>query len=207
MRPPLVPHGLPPPTIYHGQCSPRHDFGSGGCQRLPPWTRWVRPGKVPPVTPGSFGCERWFTGFLSGTRVNGQPSPNDLAKMAVSDGIGPHAHGGFGPHEHYKPGFTPAETALLAERGLHVDNHHNKVYDESGICLTPATVAAMLARARQDGELEDDTGTVGDAAITTKMWSQVTGVGGGAPGEVASAATGLPTVRCLDLRGGWPGSG
>lgn len=41
----------------------------------------------------------------------------------------------------------------------------------------------------------------GDATITTKMWSQVTGLGGDAPGEVASAATGLSTVRCLDLRG------
>ncbi|MHB1511316.1 MAG: hypothetical protein ACYCZ8_17515, partial [Acidimicrobiales bacterium] len=104
--------------------------------------------------------------------------------------------------EHHKPGFTPAETAFLAERGLHVDNHHNKVYDESGICLTPATVAAMLARARQEGELEDDTGTVGDATITTKMWSQVTGPGGSAPGEVTGATTGSPAVQCLDLRGG-----
>ena len=126
--------------------------------------------------------------------------------MAVSDGIGPHAHGSFGPHEHYKPGFTPAETALLAARGLHVDNHHNKVYDESGICLTQATVAAMLSRARQEGELEDDTGTVGDATITTKMWSQVTGVGGGAPGEVTVAAAGSQALQHLDLPGGWPGS-
>ncbi len=160
-------------------------------------------GKVPPATPGSFDCERWFTSFLSGTRVNGQPSPNDLAKMAVSDGIGPHAHGGFGPHEHYKPGFTPEETAILAERGLHVDNHHNKVYDESGICLTPATVAAMLSNARHEGTLEHDTCNVRDAAAATKMWSQVIGRGGGAPGEVAGAATGSPAVQCLDLRGGW----
>ena len=133
------------------------------------------PGWVLPVRTGVIDCERWFLGFLKGTRVNGQPSPNDIAKAASSDGTGPRAHGDFGLHEHGEPTFSDAEMAMLEAKGLDVDHHHGRVYDATGFLLSP--------------------GTVGASAVD---------VGGKAPGE-AARTEGPVAVQHLDLRGGWPG--
>ncbi len=63
-------------------------------------------------------------------RINGAPSPADMAKTAaISDGVGPHEHDGSGPHEHGDPSFSDAQVKILESHGWHVDNHHGKVYD------------------------------------------------------------------------------
>jgi hypothetical protein len=143
----------------------------------------------------------WLLGFLRGTRVNGQPSPNDIAKAATSDGVGPHAHGDFGLHEHGGPTFSDAEMAMLEAKGLHVDNHHGRVYDATGFLLSPGTVGAMLSEARQ-GTLKADDGGDAGGNLTTKMASAVD-VGGEAPGE-AARTQGSVAAQHLDLRGEWP---
>jgi hypothetical protein len=163
---------------------------------LPPCTSWVAPGLGLAGFHGVSGCERWFLSFLGGTWVNGQPSPNDVAKAASSDGIGPHAHGDSGLHSHGEPSFTDDEVELLEGNGWHVDRHHNRVSDENGFTLSPATVGAMLRDLRGLRAAEDDDGAVG--TTTTKM-SSAGEVGGMAPGEVAQVAE-SPVVAYLDLR-------
>jgi hypothetical protein len=145
---------------------------------------------------GVSDCERWFLSFLSGTRVNGQPSPNDVAQAASSDGIGPHAHGDSGLHSHGEPSFTDDEVELLEGNGWHVDRHHNRVSDEHGFTLSPATISAMLQDLRSQGAAKGDDGAVG---TTTMKMSSAGEVGGTAPGEVAQVAE-SPVVAYLDLR-------
>jgi hypothetical protein len=137
-----------------------------------------------------------FLSFLHGTRVNGNPSANDLAKAAISDGLGPHTHDGSGPHEHGEPTFTDDEATFLASQGLHVDRHHGRVSDEDGFRLSPPTVSSMLATAREDGLLKIVAGPV----EMTKVSSPVV-AGGTAPGEGSPPESGSPVVQHLDLRG------
>jgi hypothetical protein len=72
------------------------------------------------------------SGFPEGHEGDGQPSPNDIAKAASSDGTGPRAHGDFGLHEHGEPTFSDAEMAMLEAKGLDVDHHHGRVYSAQG---------------------------------------------------------------------------
>jgi hypothetical protein len=65
-----------------------------------------------------------------------------------SDGIEPHSHGGFGPHQHGKPKFTDEEVAVLEGRGYHVDRHHEVGFDYRGHRVSPCNVAAMLRGTR-----------------------------------------------------------
>jgi hypothetical protein len=140
------------------------------------------PGWVLPVHTGVIDRERWFLGFLKGTRVNGLPSPNDLGKALSSDGIGQHSHGQFGMHEHGEPTFSDAEVAMLEARGLHVDNHHGRVYDATGFLLSPGTVGSMLSEARQ-GTLKADDGAVAGASVVKSSDPQPRSVVLRAPGE------------------------
>jgi hypothetical protein len=70
------------------------------------------PGWVLPVRTGVIDCERWFLGFLKGTRVNGQPSPNDIAKAASSDGVGSNCHR------------SPCQRGTSAQYARGVDSRH-----------------------------------------------------------------------------------
>jgi hypothetical protein len=134
---------------------------------------------------------------LRGTRVNGHPSTNDLAKAAVSDGDGPHTHGPFGQHEHGEPTLTDDEATFLASQGLHVDRHHGRVFSAEGLGLNPYAVGSMLSAARDDGVLKTDAGPV----EMTKVASPVVAAGGTAPGEGSPPESGSPVVQHLDLRG------
>ena len=119
-------------------------------------------------------------------RINGQPSPADLAKTAtISDGVGPHEHDGSGPHEHGAPSFTDAQVKILEAPGWHVDRHHTKVYDAKGGEVTPLHVGAALQEAGQ----EDTTkvaSTVSGEIVVTKA--------------VSGAGESPPVLRHLDLR-------
>jgi hypothetical protein len=135
--------------------------------------------------------------------VNGQPSPNGIAK-ASSDGIGPHSHNGFGLHSHGEPSFTDEDAALLEGEGWHVDRHHNRVSDENGFRLSPATVSQILRDLRGQAGATGNFSAVSDTSVV-KGISPVA-VGCTAPGDVAQAAV-SPVVTYLDLRGGSSGPG
>ena len=126
---------------------------------------------------------------MYGTRYGGQPSAADLAKAAVSDGVGPHDHDGFGPHQHGEPKFTDAEVAWLESAGYHVDRHHGQVLHEGGRPVPPHCWD-KLRQAHKDGELPASPGQLG------KMISGQVGQSVSGPGEAG------PVVQHLDLRGG-----
>jgi hypothetical protein len=142
--------------------------------------------------------------FLQGTRVNGHPSTNDLAKAAVSDGFGPHTHGPFESHEHGEPSYTDDEATFLASQGLHVDQHHGRVYVANGLGLSPHTASAMLIAARDEGTLK---ASCGPRDMMAKGSSPVVAVGSSSPGEGSGPVSGSPAAQHLDLRGEWSGPG
>ena len=124
-----------------------------------------------------------------GTRVNGAPSPADiaraqLAKAAPTDDVEEHTHGPFGRHPHGTPSFTPAEIAFLQQRGWHVDTLHDKVYDSKGGEIPPLVVGSALQQARHDGRLEPTAGNSGDSGVAKCV---------SGPGEAA------PVVAYLDM--------
>ena len=118
-------------------------------------------------------------------RVNGQPSPADLAKAAATENVEHHSHGPLGNHSHGTPSFTPAEIAFLEQRGWHPDTVHGVVYDSKGGEVPPLVVGSALQQARRDGRL----GAVSGDGDVAKCFS--------GPGEAA------PLVQRLDLSGGW----
>jgi hypothetical protein len=88
-------------------------------------------------------------------RVNGSPSVADLAKGGVpSDGVGPHDHTGFAPHEHGEPSYTDEQVAFLEQRGYHCDRHHGQVLDADGDVVPPGLIGPMLLDAKQRGVLK-----------------------------------------------------
>jgi hypothetical protein len=83
-------------------------------------------------------------------RINGLPSPADLAKVGIpSDGVGPHDHTGFGTHEHVAPSYTDQQVAFLEQRGYHCDRHHNQVLDGDGDVVPPGIIGPMLLDAKE----------------------------------------------------------
>jgi hypothetical protein len=126
-------------------------------------------------------------------RINARPSPADLAKIGVpSDGVGPHDHTGFGPHEHGEPSYTDEQVAFLEQRGMHVDRHHSRVLDYEGGEVAPGVVGAMLLDARQQGVLkavmgEDDMMMTGACETPTD------------PLAVSGPGESRPLIQRLDL--------
>jgi hypothetical protein len=119
-------------------------------------------------------------------RVNGQPSPAELAKYAtISDGRGPHEHDGSGLHEHGEPSFTDAEVKVLEARGWHINRHHGTVFGADGGEMPPLLVATALQAAHREGLLKPDTSDAGESAVSK-----------GVSGPVEAG----PVVRHLDLR-------
>jgi hypothetical protein len=127
-------------------------------------------------------------------RINGLPSPADLAKHGIpSDGVGPHDHTGFGPHEHGAPSYTDEQVAFLEQRGYHCDRHHNQVLDGDGDVVPPGLIGPLLLDAKEQGILKAAMGV--NTMMTTGSCEPPTeplAVSG--PGEPA------PVVQRLDLR-------
>ncbi len=123
---------------------------------------------------------------MFGTSMNGEPSPNEIAKAAAAgDGIGTHHHGNWDEHQHGQPKFTDEEVQYMEGRGNHVDRYHGLVYSATGGLWTPLHVAAMLQAARRESQLKPPPPEPGDTAVEK-------GVSG--PGE------NTPVVRHIDLR-------
>lgn len=125
-------------------------------------------------------------------RVNGLPSPNELAKTSVpSDGVGPHDHDGIGPHEHGEPSYDDDQVAFLEQKGFHVDRHHAQVLDANGAVVPSAIVAAKLHEARRQGLIK---AWMGQENMMSGVY-QAPSVGPvvSGPGELP------PVVRHLDL--------
>ena len=136
---------------------------------------------------------RILTSPFLNMRINARPSPADLAKIGVpSDGVGPHDHTGFGPHEHGEPSYTDEQVAFLEQRGMHVDRHHSRVLDYEGGEVAPGVVGAMLLDARQQGVLkavmgEDDMMMTGACETPTD------------PLAVSGPGESRPLIQRLDL--------
>jgi hypothetical protein len=132
--------------------------------------------------------------FFYNMSMNGQPLPSELAKGAVpSDGIGPHDHRGFEPHEDGEPSFSDEQVAFLEQRGLHVDRHRGQVLHADGSEVPPSTVGVMLNEAREQGLLK--VVTLANDTTTFRLNTQPSGTPSvTGPGESA------PVVQRLDLR-------
>lgn len=90
-------------------------------------------------------------------RVNGTPSPAELAKGAalVSDGVGPHDHGDGNLHEQAFLSLSDEEVEYLASRGLYTNRHHGIVTSANGAPVPATNVGAMLSEARRKGLLPE----------------------------------------------------